>query len=101
VHERGGRVPPSKSGVRNMVTRTNREEINPGLSGLRTYDAGPDRVERIRARCVAALAAQRRQALSRRQRSDSWRRRLEPIVAFSLSALYLVAAFISSVALYR
>ncbi len=72
-----------------------------GLAGLQTCDADPQRTERIRARCLAALKAQRPRERSGRSRLADWRRRLEPAVAFGLSALYLVAAVASSLALLR
>ena len=76
-----------------------RDEIESGLTGLQTFDADPQRVERIRARCLAALAAQRRGERGVPERLAGWRRWLEPAVAFGLSALYLAAAVASSLAL--
>jgi hypothetical protein len=72
-----------------------------GLGGLRTYDADPERVERIRARCLAALMAQRQKERARRLRFNAWRRRLEPALALGLSALYLAAAVSGSLALLQ
>ncbi len=75
-------------------------EIGAGLSGLRAYDARPQRVELIRARCLAVLEAERS-----RNRSllfqIVWRRWIEPAAAFALSAVYLAAAIGGALALYR
>lgn len=67
---------------------------------LRTYDADPARVERIRARCVAALGARRR-AAEAPPRAAAWRTWLEPAFALSLGALYLAEAVARVVAAYR
>jgi len=77
------------------------DSFEAGLRGLHTHDADPGRVERIRARCLAALALERQRERARRSRFTAWRIWLEPAVACGLSALYLVAAFSSSLALLR
>jgi len=78
-----------------------RDELVTGLAGLRTCDADPQRVERIRVRCLAALEAQRRRERSRRPRLADWPRRLELSAVLGLSALYLAVAITSSLALLR
>ena len=72
-----------------------------GFSGLNTYDAAPQRVERIRARCLATLAAQAGRRRHREGPLVGWRRWLVPAVAFGLSAVYLAAALGSALALLR
>jgi hypothetical protein len=57
-------------------------------------------VERIRARCLAALEAQRRRAQGSSAFRAAWYW-LEPTAAFALSALYLTAAVSSSLALFH
>jgi hypothetical protein len=64
---------------------------------LRVYDADPERVERIRARCVALLEARRRGG-ARGAPSTGWRGRLEPAVAIGLGALYLADAIVRALA---
>jgi len=81
--------------------KESRDEIQTGIASLQTCDADPLTVERIRARCLAALEAQRQKERAERSRLADWRRWLEPAVAFGLSALYLAAAVASSLALLR
>lgn len=78
-----------------------RNNLETGLAHLQTFDADPHRVERIRARCLAALEAQRRRNRGRTSFVADWRRWLEPAAALGLSALYLAAAISSSIALFR
>ena len=56
------------------------------LDTLPRYDASPERVERIRARCLAALAARRCATLRPPVRRAAWREWLEPALALGLSA---------------
>lgn len=77
------------------------DELEAGLARLQAYDADPQRVERIRARCLAALEAQRRRPHGCSSFLAAWRQWLEPAAAFGLSALYLAAAVSSSLALLR
>jgi hypothetical protein len=84
-----------------MVTREMWDAIDAGLAGLRTHDAGAERVERIRARCVAVVEAERRRGRARRARVNVWGQRLEQAAAIALSALYVTAAIGSSLALLR
>jgi hypothetical protein len=58
-----------------------------------------ERVERIRVRCVAALAARRRRDEAGCARPSYRRGWLEPAVALGLSAIYLAAAIRTSLAL--
>jgi len=64
---------------------------------LRVYDADAARVERIRARCVSALAARapRRRGVRGRR---SW---LEPALAVGLGVLYLADAVVRALAVCR
>ena len=65
---------------------------------LRVYDADPERVERIRARCVVLLEERRSKGEVRTSRASGWRGRLEPAVAVGLGALYLADAVIRALA---
>ncbi len=76
------------------------DEFGAGLANLQRFDAYPRRVERLRARCLAILEAQRRRHEAYGLR-DSWWRQFEPAAAFVLSALYLAAAVSSTFALLR
>jgi hypothetical protein len=62
------------------------------LDSLRVYDAPPERVEQIRARCLAVLAARRRRQAQPPVRRPAWLGWLEPAFTVGLSALYLAAA---------
>jgi hypothetical protein len=65
---------------------------------LRVHDADPERVERIRARCVSALEKRRHGTEARGSRA--WRSWVEPAVALGLGALYLADAVTRAVAAY-
>jgi hypothetical protein len=67
---------------------------------LRVYDADPERVERIRARCVAALE-RRRESERRGSRGPAWRTWLEPAVAVGVCMLYLADALGRALAVFR
>jgi len=84
-----------------MTTRQTGEGIEAALSALRAHDADRERVERIRKRCLAALASQRRPAEALAPRARSWRGWLEPALAFGLGAVYLAAAVVRALAVYR
>jgi hypothetical protein len=84
-----------------MPTEHSWDTLESGLAGLRAYDADPDRVERTRIRCVAALAAERRTRERRLERIVGRRGWLEPALAFGLSAIYLAVAIGQSLALRR
>ena len=84
-----------------MARITSRDALDSALAGLRAHDASPARVERIRARSMAAIASRRRRAHARSLRAARWQRRAEMAAALGLSALYLVAAVGSSLALLR
>jgi hypothetical protein len=68
---------------------------------LRVHDADPERVERIRARCVAVLERRRREAEGRRSRAAAPRGWLEPALAVGLCALYLAEVFARALAAFR
>jgi hypothetical protein len=72
--------------------------IDVAVSALRVHDASPERVERIRARCLAALAARRGREEARFVR---WRGWLEPAFALGLGVLYLAEAVTRALAVYR
>lgn len=59
---------------------------------LRVYDADPERVERIRTRCLSVVRSQGRAVRTRRVHTASWRSWLEPAVAVGLGVLYLAQA---------
>jgi hypothetical protein len=77
------------------------DEVDEGLRALRVHDARPERVERIRARCAAALEARRPRPEARPARTLGWRDWLEPAFALGLSALYLAEAVTRALAVYR
>jgi len=77
------------------------DEVDEGLSALRVHDASPERVERIRARGVALLAARRKAGEAPAGRGAPWRTWLEPALALGLGALYLAAAVTRALAVYR
>jgi hypothetical protein len=68
---------------------------------LPIHDADPQRVERIRLRCVAALAARRGREDARRARAEAWRAWVETAAAAGLGALFLADAVVRSLALLR
>jgi len=78
-----------------------RDEVEAGLSALRVHDALPERTERIRERCLARLAGQRRTARTRVGSTKGWRGWLEPAVALGLCVLYLAEAVTRALAVYR
>lgn len=68
---------------------------------LRVHDADPERVERIRLRCVSVLERRRREAEARRSRGATRRGWLEPAIAVSLGVLYIADAWARALALFR
>ena len=76
------------------------DAVDEGLSALRVHDASPERVERIRARCLEVLASRREKAQSRSRPLAGWTSWLEPALAFSLGALYLAEAVTRALAVY-
>ena len=82
-----------------MTTWEPGDEVEEGLRALRVHDAPQERVERIRARGVAALAAARPRPQPARSRL--WRDWLEPAFALGLGALYLAEAVTRALAVYR
>ena len=97
----GPRGAAGESGVRNMTTWEPDEAADEGLSALRVHDASPERVERIRARCLALLEARRRKEKTRPDVLTGWRGWLEPAFALGLGALYLAEAVTRALAVYR
>jgi len=77
------------------------DEVAEALSFLRVHDASPEGVERIRTRCLAALASRRENEDSRANRLATWRDWLEPAFALGLGALYLAEAVTRALAVYR
>jgi len=75
-----------------MKTREPLDAYDAELDGLRVHDAPPARVEQIRARCLATLAAKRRRLSQPPVSRPAWLGWLEPAVALGLSACYLAAA---------
>ena len=84
-----------------MSTREPGDEVEEGLRALRAHDAPQERVERIRARCVAALEARRPRPEPPPSRTLTWRDWLEPAFALGLGALYLAEAVTRALAVYR
>jgi hypothetical protein len=84
-----------------MTTWEPGDAVEEGLSALRVHDAAPEGVERIRARCLAALAERRQAGEARAGGAASWRAWLEPALALGLGALYLAEAVTRALAVYR
>ena len=84
-----------------MTTWEPGDAVDEDLSALRVHDASPERVERIRARCVAVLVARRKAEEARAVRPATWRGWLEPALALGLGALYLAEAVTRALAVYR
>jgi hypothetical protein len=84
-----------------MTILGSRDEFEAARTSLQTYDADPQRVERIRARCLAVLEARKFRDRGRSSFPAAWRHWLEPAAVLALSALYLAAAVSSSLALFR
>jgi hypothetical protein len=83
------------------VTWDPEDSVEEALAVLRVHDAAPERVERIRAKCLADLAARRRKQSSRGGRAARWWNWLEPAVALGLGAIYLADAVVRALAVYR
>ena len=84
-----------------MTTWEPGDVVDEGLLALRVHDAPQERVERIRARGVAALAAAQPRLAPPRSHSPGWRDWLEPAFALGLGALYLAEAVTRALAVYR
>jgi hypothetical protein len=84
-----------------MTTWKPGDEVVADLSALRAHDATPERVERIRSRCLAVLAARGRKEAAPGGTLAGWRSWLEPALALSLGVLYLAEAVTRALALYR
>jgi hypothetical protein len=83
-----------------MMTWEPGDAVDEGLAALRVHDASPERVERIRARCLQALASRRERAASPRRLLAGWTSWAEPALAFGLGALYLAEAVTRALAVY-
>jgi len=68
---------------------------------LHVHDADPERVERIRVRCLDGLAARRRRHGATRRSPGGWRAWFEPAVAVGLGMLYLAEAVVRALAAVR
>ncbi len=68
---------------------------------LRVHDADPERVERIRSRCVAVLERRRREVEAHGPRAAAPRGWLEPAVALGICAFYLAEVFARALAVFR
>jgi hypothetical protein len=77
------------------------DELGRALAALRVHDAAPGRVERIRSRCAALLAARRATGEASARRGAAWRPRLEPVAALSLGLLYLADVVRRALEVYR
>jgi fatty acid desaturase len=77
------------------------DEVEEALRALRVHDAGRERAERTRVRCVAVLEARRKAEAAARGRGATWRAWLEPAFAMGLGALYLAEAIGRALAVYR
>jgi hypothetical protein len=77
------------------------DDVAADLSALCVHDASPERVQRIRARCLAVLVARGRKETARGGSLAGWRTWLEPAIAIGLGALYLAEAVTRALAVYR
>jgi hypothetical protein len=84
-----------------MTTWEPGDDLDEGLSALRVHDASPERVERIRGRCLAMLEVRGGEERARPDVLAGWRSWLEPAFALGLSALYLAEAVTRALAVYR
>jgi hypothetical protein len=84
-----------------MRTWEPEDEVAEDISALRVHDASPEKVERIRARCVAVLAARREAEPARAGSAAPWRAWLEPALVLGLGAVYLAEAVTRALAVYR
>ena len=84
-----------------MTTWEPGDVVDEGLSALRVHDASPERVERIRARCLGVLVARRERERLSGESLAGWRNWLEPAFALGLGALYLAEAVTRALAVYR
>jgi len=71
------------------------------LAGLPVRDADPERVARIRARCLADLARSRQRRAARAEATALWRARAEALAATGLAALLLAAAVERALEVFR
>jgi hypothetical protein len=83
-----------------MTTWEPGDSADEGLAALRAHDASPERVERIRARCLRVLVSRRGKERSRGRPFAGWTSWLEPALALSLGALYLAEAVTRALAVY-
>ena len=77
------------------------DSVEEALAVLRVHDASQERVERIRAKCLADLAARRGRQRPRGGSVARWPSWLEPTVALGLGAIYLADAVVRALAVYR
>lgn len=84
-----------------MTTWEPGDAVDEGLAALRVHDASPERVERIRARCLGVLVARRERERLSRESLAGWRNWLAPAFALGLGALYLAEAVTRALAIYR
>jgi hypothetical protein len=78
--------------VRTTETRDSWRAFDEALDSLPAYDASSERIERIRAHCLAALSVRRNMSQTHPLRRPLWREWLAPAFALGLSAFYLAAA---------
>jgi hypothetical protein len=84
-----------------MTEREPDSVLAEALSALRVHDASRDRVEEIRLRCLAELAARRRAQEAQTDQAPGWRRWLEPVLAFGFAGLYLAEVVSRVLEVYR
>jgi len=75
-------------------------ELGRALATMRVHDAPRERVERIRSRCAASLAARRPGGAPARP-AAAWRSWLEPLAALGLGLLYIADAVSRALEAYR
>jgi type VI protein secretion system component VasF len=77
------------------------EALLRSLGGLRVMEPDAARIERVRARCHAALLQRRRRAERQKNRGRVALRILEPVFVGTLSASYLLAILFVLLRLHR
>jgi hypothetical protein len=85
-----------------MTTPEGTEAMLDGeLAGLPVRDADPERVARIRARCLGDLARSRQRQAARAGATALWWARAEALAATGLAALFLAAAVERALEVFR
>ena len=84
-----------------MTGGTPFDDLESGLRTLGLYDARPEYVDRVRARCLKALAASRRRARPGSELTSGQAGWIEPVAVLGVGFLYVAAAVQASLVLLR